>query len=52
MIPAQDVPLDAQSLARWQLTKLAAALVRDGVSVDLVMSDCREGCELARKAGS
>lgn len=31
-------------MARWQFTKLAAALVRDGVAVDLVMADAAEGC--------
>lgn len=50
MIPEPEKTLTAQELARWRLTQLAAALVRDGVSVALVMQDAREGCDLASGA--
>ncbi|MFB8031327.1 hypothetical protein [Streptomyces sp. NPDC055990] len=47
MIPEHETDLTPQQSARWQLTKLAAALVRDGVPVDMVMMDARQGCDLA-----
>ncbi|RSD21979.1 hypothetical protein [Amycolatopsis eburnea] len=48
MIPKTDVALTPAERARWELTKAAAALVRDhGVSPDLVMLDAREGCDHA-----
>lgn len=47
MIPEADTDLTPQQSARWKLTKLAASLVRDGVPVALVMSDARQGCDLA-----
>lgn len=49
MIPAANTEIDAATAARWELTKMAAALVRGGVPVALVMSDCREGCDLATR---
>lgn len=48
MIPKSEVALTPVESARWNLTKAAAALVRDhGVSPDLVMLDAREGCDHA-----
>lgn len=47
MIPESEVELTPQEQARARLTQLAAALVMDGVSVDVVMLDAREGCNLA-----
>lgn len=48
MIPRSEVNMTPTESARWQLTKLAASLVRDhGVPVDLVMLDAREGCDHA-----
>lgn len=46
MIPNSDTTLTTEQAARWQLTRLAAALVRDGVPITQVMADAREGCEL------
>jgi hypothetical protein len=50
MIPEPEVVLTPEQSARWTLTRLAAALVMDGVPVDLVMLDARQGCELAATA--
>ncbi|WP_228002162.1 hypothetical protein [Nocardia australiensis] len=47
MIPEPETDLTPQQSTRWRLTKLAAALVRDGVPVDMVMMDARQGCDLA-----
>ena len=47
MIPEPETDLTPQQSARWNLTKMAAALVRDGVPVDVVMMDARQGCDLA-----
>jgi hypothetical protein len=47
VIPAAGGNLDGVTLARWRLTRLAAALVRDGVPVHVVMADARQGCDLA-----
>ena len=49
MIPEDGVKLDAETAGRWNLTKMAAVLVRAGVPAALVMSDCREGCDLASR---
>lgn len=48
MIPEPEVDLTPEQMARATLTRLAAALVLDGVSPDLVMLDAREGCQLAQ----
>ncbi|MFD9964873.1 hypothetical protein [Amycolatopsis sp. NPDC058986] len=48
MIPESDVDLTPAEAARWRLTQLAYAIVRDlAVPIDLVMRDVREGCEQA-----
>ena len=47
MIPEPETDLTPQQSARWNLTKMAAALVRDGVPVETVMLDARQGCDLA-----
>lgn len=49
VIPKHETRLTAIEQTRWQLTKLASALVRDGVPADVVMLDAREGCELATR---
>lgn len=51
MIPEPEVELTPQEQARVRLTQLAFALVKDGVPVDLVMLDAREGCNLATGKG-
>ena len=48
MIPPNEKILTPAERARWQLTKVAASLVRDhGVSPDVVMLDAREGVDHA-----
>jgi hypothetical protein len=49
LIPEPEVEISPTDQARFQLTKLASALVIDGVPVDLVMLDAREGCEHATR---
>ena len=49
MIPEFEVDLTPQQMRRSELTRLAAALVMDGVPVDLVMLDAGQGCELAQR---
>jgi hypothetical protein len=51
MIPEPEVELTPEQVVRAKFTRLAAALVLDGVSPDLVMLDAREGCALAQDAG-
>lgn len=49
MIPDSEHVLTEAESARWRLTKLAAAIVRElGVSPDLLMRDCREGIEFGQ----
>lgn len=50
MFPEPETDLTSEQSARWQLSKLAAALVMDGVPVDLVMLDAREGCAVGQRA--
>lgn len=38
-----------EDTARWGLTKIVAAMICDGIPVDVVMADVREGCELAAR---
>ena len=52
MIPEPEVELTPQQIMRCKLTRLAAALVMDGVSPDLVMLDARQGCDLATTGGT
>lgn len=50
MIPEPEVEISPTDQVRFQLTKLACALVLDcGVPVDLVMLDAREGYEHAAR---
>ncbi len=49
MIPPADQPLTHQQKLRWDLTKLAAALVHMGVPVALVMQDAKQGCDMATR---
>ncbi len=52
MIPPPDVDLDAITSRRWQLTKLAAALHREGVPATTLHTDIAEGVALATKETS
>jgi hypothetical protein len=47
VIPVAGGDFDDVTVARWRLTRLAAALVRDGVPAHVVMADARQGCDLA-----
>jgi hypothetical protein len=47
VIPPPDTTISLVEQQRWTLTRLAAALVRDGVPTTLVMKDAQEGCDLA-----
>jgi hypothetical protein len=49
MIPPADAPLSDHDLHRWRFTELAAALVREGVPAETVLSDARQGCLLAAR---
>jgi hypothetical protein len=50
VIPDPEQRITCEEAARFRLTQLAAALVRDGVPVDVVMADVREGVELAKQS--
>ena len=49
MIPEPEKRITCEEAARFRLTKLAAALVRDGVPEAVVMTDAREGVEAAKQ---
>lgn len=50
MIPTSDVTLTPHEQSRWYLTKLVAALIREGIPASSVLADVRDGIRFARRA--